>query len=158
MSSSANPVDSLEPSLIQNREDLLAAGVPAEFDRGIVQGIAAFWQRFSDLYPEVTSGDSQMADEPGNAIALWLCESAGIPIDDSCLALQDQGLAHDTPDEVRFEAVVRQCIEAARDGLRPLYAQLAEPSERVRTQLANVAADVLHWNFPRDDQDRENDE
>lgn len=153
MSLSSSPEDSFDSSLIQNRDDLRAAGVPDAFHLGIIKGISAYWAKFSALYPEVTSGDSQMVDEPGNAIALWLCESAGIPVDDTHLALQDFGLPHDTADETRFEDVVRQCIDAAQDELRPLYPEIAGPSERVRTQLANVTADVLHWNFPQPQED-----
>lgn len=134
-------------TLVSNIEELLKAGMPREYQEVAAKGVEAFWARYSALFPEVTSGDSQLTNEPSNAVALWLCESMGVALNDS-LAIQDSGLEHGI-DKGRFSHALEECIAATVGEIRKTFPSFGEPSDDVRQQLKFVLSDALHWNFPQ---------
>lgn len=106
-----------------------------------------FWEKLYELYPEMTTGDSLMVDEPVNAMALWLSLYSNVSLDADQLTLQDICLDHGT-DQVRFYTSVQACIDTVKDKMKDTYPDLGEPTAFLAEQLRSIASTHLSNNFP----------
>lgn len=141
----------------QNRDDLAAAGVPENYMALVARATDAFWAECAKQFPEMTSGDTQLCDEPGNAIALWLCQGTGHALLEDQLVVAEQSLNAYWVDRVRMVQVLANCIKAARESVATDLPELEPPSVKVMGYLFNVIDEVLYWNFQRPPEDEEGD-
>lgn len=140
--------DTVDFSYLSHLDELRALGVPDSISRDAVTALEAFWGGFNTSYPEVTTGDTEMCDEPVNAMILWLCEHAGINVDASQLTVQDICLPHGT-DDSRFNAALQYSIDAVKTALRSSYRNLRQPSYEIHKQLRFIMSTHLRFNYPR---------
>lgn len=120
-------------------------------DAEIEAAAAAFWGVYCDKFPEVTSGGSQCSGEDHAALALW---ANGDPGDRPTMAA-GYALPHGVELSRVMEAT-RAGMDAARQALPGV---LTAYDGDAFAQLRNVVTEVLHWNYPRqDDEDADAEE
>lgn len=142
----------------QNCDELLAAGVPEAYLPLISRATGAFWESYANQFPEVTSGDSQMCDEPGNAIAMWLCQGTGVAFEPKRLCFIEETMSTSWVGGERMVQVLANCIKSARESVVSELPHLRAPSVQVMDYLYNTMDHVLYWNFPRPPDDEEDDD
>lgn len=138
-------------SKIPNQTEIVAAGLPRERLVDLGRALEAFWGAYTLQFPEVSSGDSQMVDEPSNALAVWIAQTLGIDLARDGLSLPEICFSEVGCSSDRLEAAQAACIEAVCDALRPSIPGIGVPGTEVHGYLTTVLSDVLHWNFPRED-------
>jgi hypothetical protein len=127
--------------------DLEEAKLPDAFMDKVKKAHDVLWDAFNAEFTEVTSGDSQMCDEPANSIAVWLAPYSGVTLPELTVAQYSLSLPKGCSDE-RVEKTVDLAINDMMTVLKDDLPNLQKPNSEVRELLLNIYSDVLHWNFP----------
>lgn len=116
----------------------------------IEEAAAQFWTVFTEHFPEITSGDSQMLDEDKAAFGLWLIGDSG---EDNAVVRPGEFMAevHQMFTDERIKECVRQGAAAGLNAW--LEAGMPSPSEQelpssIAFQLEVNVRHVLWANTP----------
>lgn len=127
--------------------DLKEAQVADSFIALVEKAQNAFWDEYSAEFKEVTSGDSQMCDEPSNTIALWLAPSAGIELPTLTVCQYSLSLPEGCAQK-RVDKALNKAITSMIEVLKEDLPNLQKPDQNTYGLMHAVYCDVLHWNFP----------
>ena len=118
-----------------------------------------FWNAYREAFPEVTSGNSRMCDEPESGMATWLTRATGYELQEDSnmhytMPLNPESglesLPEHAPDDLEERA-----SRMVRDGLARAGARIQQelgiatvaPADVV-LHMTGCVHDVLYWNFP----------
>lgn len=127
--------------------DLKEAQAPESFIALVEQALDVFWDSYRAEFPEVTSGDSQMCDEPSNTIALWLAPSAKVELPSLTVCNYSLSLPQGC-NEKRVDKALDKAITSMIEVLKEDLPSLEKPNQDTYRLMHAVYCDVLHWNFP----------
>lgn len=121
--------------------------------------MADFWTAYREAFPEVTGGESRMADEPESGMAAWLTRATGYELQEDSnmhytMPLNPESglesLPEHAPDDLEDRA-----LQMVRDGLARAGARIQQelgiatvaPADVV-LHMTGCVHDVLYRNFP----------
>lgn len=128
--------------------ELKEAHVSELFLAKVTKAEEVFWDTYTTEFKEVTSGDSQLCDEPSNTIATWLAQYDGVKLPVLTMPQYDLNLPKGCS-ESRVEKTLNRAIKNMVEVLKEDIPSLEKPTPQIKQLMLMVYNDVLHWNFPQ---------